>query len=786
MKHRLLLILLALVLIPALGGCGKQEEAPASYGALAITEVMPANKTTLRTPDGNFPDWIEVTNQGAEPVQLSGYGLSNQRDDLMKYTFPDQELAPGASVVVYASKNPSEDPWYAPFSLSKELEDLFLAHSDGTVISQFSYRDAESDLSILPDGTVTRYATPGYPNDDAGYQAWQSSLSMPQGLVISEVANSNDSLVPHDDEVYSDWVELYNNSDQPVDLSGYCLSDDEDTLGDHPLPQETLQPHSYTIIYCDEPEYDEEFSVFVTGFSLGSEERIFLGTPEGVTDGVSIRDIHGGCSYGRSPDGKGWLNFQEPTPGAENGQGFAMIAKTPEPSTPQGVYNDIISLPVVLEGEGTIYYTTDGTEPTTASEVYSAPFQVSKSMVIRAMSVVPGKMDSRILSASYIINENDTLPVLALVTDPANLYDDEKGIYVEGNHENYLYYWERPANISLFENGEQVFSEDCGLQLFGASSRVTEEKKSLRVNFKTKYGASKINCDLFGNGVTKFKSLVMRGGQDVPYAIFRSELMTRLGAETAALTVSDKYCVLYLNGEFFGIHCLMERFSPYYYAQHFGVPENTVAKEEYLLEDDAWMRELVDYAESVDMTTQESYEYFDERIDLDSMIDWFTLEAYAGHKDVQGNVRYMYSTVPGDKLKYCFYDLDLGFNYRSDRYYYLSEDEDYAIICQELLENDTFRRRFIQRTGQVLNTVLTDEKVLGVIDYYADLLDPEVPKERKLWNNGGAATYESWVEDVQDLRDYVTDSDMRESMIEDLDDQIGLSSEEIAILRGER
>ena len=780
MRQRLAALVLAAAVLAGLFGCGAAEPEPVTYGNLAITEVMASNKTALRDAYGEYPDWVEITNQGDAPVELKDYCLTKGQGGGSVFQFPDTELLPGEIVVVYCSdrEDYAASVYHAPFNLGKGGEDLSLRHADGTVVSEFSYSDAQADRSLLPDGTATARITPGYPNDETGYLSFLGSQRMPEGLMISEVMNTNEDVIAHDEDVYSDWVELYNNSAGAVDLSQYYLSDDDDQLQACRLPDRMLEPYGYTVIFCDDP--DESFTEFVTGFGLSTDDQVFLSGPEGLLDAMAVSGIPAGYSYGRTP-GQGLAYYANPTPGAANGQGWTMIAETPVPSVPQGVYDDADSLTVSLRGEGTIYYTTDGSEPTRSSQIYSAPFELTKSAVIRAYAVSDDKLDSPIMTASYIIGEHHTLPVVALVTDKKNLYDEETGIYVEGVNDNLYEDWERPANVSLFEGGAEVFGANCGIQLFGHSTRY-EEKKSLRVNFRSKYGNSGVKADIFGDGVNKYKSFVLRGGNEEGYSIFVSEILTSLAKGTHLLTQSDKYCVVYLNGEFFGIFCLIERFSPTYYATHVGAEEYTVEKIEHATLGDQAMSRLIEYVETHDMSLQSSLEYVEAQVDLDSMIDWYTFQAYGCHKD-SGNVKWM--LADGHKIQYCFHDLDLSFQAREDWYGYLDEVDDHTVMMRYMLENSTFRARFINRTAEILNTVLTDENVLARIEYYYNLLKPEIPRERALWYTD-ISSEETWERDVENLRSYVRDQDIHEEMINSLDEKIGLTNEEIAILRGEQ
>ncbi|MBQ1317314.1 MAG: CotH kinase family protein, partial [Lachnospiraceae bacterium] len=765
-------------------------------------------------------DWLEITNNGEADVSLKDYYVSDDADEPLLFALPDRILKPGGQILIYADGTAAEETQeskaekktkqskadkdardskskasgedgsaegpgeiiHAPFKLSKDGERLTITHKDGTQIDVFSYAGSKKDYAILADGTLTEYATPGYPNDDFGYYEYLESLTMPEGLCITEVVNSNEGSILHDDYVTSDWIELYNHTGSTVDLSEYYVSDDMDEPMKAQLPAVTLGPEEYQVIFFDEAE--EWYKTYVTGYTIGSEDQVFLFDKSGsLVDAVTVHLIPNSCSYGRLADGK-YAYFQNPTPGRGNGAaGLTMIAKTPETSVAQGVYESAGALSVELSGEGQIFYTLDGSTPDITSRLYEAPIEIARTSVIRAVSVTPGKMTSRVMTASYIMNEGHVLPVLSLVTDEENFYDDEIGIYVTGNYDNYQQKWERPCSLTFFADGGTVFSEDCGVQLMGEGSRECE-KKSLRINFKAGYGKSKLEADVFGNGITKHKSIAIRAGEDMPYAIIRNDAFLKLAKPTNALTQDTRWCVLYLNGSYFGLYTLSERFSSYWYEQHYGVPEENMEIEKApVFEDDTHFKDLLAYAEENDMTDPEAYAYLSGQVDEDSLIDWIVLEAYSHNMDISGNVRYVYSldgTVP---MKYAFFDLDWAFEGSGDNFEVMTLDRQWNKIYNALMENEEFRARFIRRMGELLGGPLRKERMAQIIAEEADIIRPEVPRERSLWNLGGEKFVQDWEEEIDYLQNYLERVDVAEDMIESFRIEYGLSEEEEATLR---
>ncbi len=75
-----------------------------------ISEVMTSNMDTLQAADGSSPDWFELHNDGAESVNLAGYFLTDDPDDLSKWEVPAADLAANGYLVIFASGDDLRDP----------------------------------------------------------------------------------------------------------------------------------------------------------------------------------------------------------------------------------------------------------------------------------------------------------------------------------------------------------------------------------------------------------------------------------------------------------------------------------------------------------------------------------------------------------------------------------------------------------------------------------------------------------------------------------------------------
>ena len=247
----------------------------------------------------------------------------------------------------------------------------------------------------------------------------------------------------------------------------------------------------------------------------------------------------------------------------------------PQFSLPHGLY-DGGSLTVAMTGDAAakIFYTIDGSTPTTASTKYTSPLTIQKTTILRAIEQI-GDSLSPVGTASYIfINSvlsqpnnpagypaewgaytqkdfkylgnaiadyemdpemtNDAklrpkiieglkqLPILSIVTDKDNLFshenDEERGgIYIFTGPpvgDNTGHGWTRPASVELIGGPQQHdLSTSCGLRLHGGHGRLAEKnpKHSFRLVFKEKYGPKTLKYPLFGEEEpSKFDQLVIR------------------------------------------------------------------------------------------------------------------------------------------------------------------------------------------------------------------------------------------------------------------------------------
>jgi len=244
------------------------------------------------------------------------------------------------------------------------------------------------------------------------------SAGMAQTLVINEFMASNSNSGPDPQGQYNDWIEIYNNSSNTINIGGKYLTDDLSVSAKWQFPAGTsIQAGGYLLVWADE---DIDDTGLHANFKLNADcEEIGLFNSDGTTliDSVTFTAQSADISYGRYPDGSDtWRFFGFPSPGQENEGGFTGIVADTKFSHDRGFYDTSIYVIITTETSGaTIRYTTDGSTPDeTHGQVYTGPIQISTTTCLRAMAHKSGWMSTNVDTHSYIFLDD----VIQQATDP--------------------------------------------------------------------------------------------------------------------------------------------------------------------------------------------------------------------------------------------------------------------------------------------------------------------------------------------------------------------------------
>jgi len=295
---------------------------------LYINEFMASNDIAYPGPEGDYPDYIEIYNAGAEAVMLGGYYMSDDLADpeamfMIPDSYPDSvTVAAGGYILFYANKGQETSVMNLNFKLSGSGEQVGLWNTESAFVDSLTYGAQETDISYgrYPDGTDNW----GFMSDYTPGTANTNPSPAEVVLYINEFMASNDFAFPGPQGDFPDYIEIYNAGNEAVMLGGYYMSDDlEDPEAMYMIPDTypdsvTVAAGGHILFYANK---GQETSVLNLNFKLsGGGEQVGLWNPEQVVlDSITYMEQFTDTSYGRYMDGTdNWYFMSDFTPGATN------------------------------------------------------------------------------------------------------------------------------------------------------------------------------------------------------------------------------------------------------------------------------------------------------------------------------------------------------------------------------------------------------------------------------------------------------------------------------------
>lgn len=464
-------------------------------------------------------------------------------------------------------------------------------------------------------------------------------------------------------------------------------------------------------------------------------------------------------------------------------------------SRTSGFYNDEFLLSLSTDPGCSIYYTLDGSNPTDKSFCYTdaisikdnssdpnvfsviddistVPGQyfpstpVDKCNVIKAVAVDGNGAVSAVSTGVYFVGYQnkagyENIKIVSLSLDSSSLFDYEKGIYVtgkvydeQGNGEKQYYTtanytqkgseWERQATMTVFDNFDLSFQQEIGVRIHGGWSRAFNQK-SFNLYAREEYSGSNSFEESFF-GLDSLKTCMLRSGgfRDTYLTKIRDILNQEITGDMGFETQKSVPCILFINGEYWGVYNLQERFTEYYVKENYNIDKNDIAiicRDEL---DVGNSKDLEDYSNMVnffantDLSIEENYNLAADLLDIQSFIDYVSVETYVANADwLTNNVRLWRSRTVTDipyqdgKWRFMMYDTDdsanvgdishlCGANIDSFAHghwsgHLLSADNTIGIIFTSLLKNEGFRNQFSNSFIEMSNTVFEYEHVHEVL-----------------------------------------------------------------------
>lgn len=645
---------------------------------IAINEVMSSNVATLADEDGEFSDWIELYNYGTAPVNLDGYGLTDDPAAPFKWVLPAVTINSGQYLLVWASdKNRAipGQPLHTNFKISTGGETIVLTDPDNTVADQAPATGLEGDVSIgrQPDGTgpwlFFYTATPGTPNTGAGL----TQLLTPP-------------VFSHDSGLHTEAFNLTITSSDPSAVIVYTLDGSEPQLTN--LGGTTF---NYKNAYKLEPTDPVGSMLFETY------------TSNTYTAPLNI--------YDRSAE--------------------------PDRLTVKNTRQDPLYVP---------------------------PVPVRKATIVKARAFVNG-IGSKTVAKTYFVwpaGSPYQIPVISLQIQENYLFDYEDGIYTSGidfdtwranNPDNNQWWrpdwnnyarsgsqWEYPTHIEFFDPYmNSVMSLNGGFRIHGNNSR-THAIKSLRLYAKSEY--DEINMfehNLFDSQIpdatlpnnNKFKRLMLRGdgtGGAIAYDVVFHRVMQPVFAGVARI----KPAIHFINGEFWGLTAIRDRFDKHHYVNNYGLEEDNIVQidcggtncelDEGTNADYQDYINFRDFIIQNDMAIDANYTQVKNQLDIQSFIDHMVLEIYAANDSYERQlwkVRQPENQTFGDgkwRLNVKDFEASLKSNINWLEHWSNLSNSANESLLGHLLQNTEFKNQFINRFADLLNTAFIPERFNAIVN----------------------------------------------------------------------
>lgn len=599
-----------------------------------------------------------------------------------------------------------------------------------------------------------------------------------------------------------DWVELYNMSSSAVNLNGYYLSDKTGNPTKFQVSGNISIPAGgYLMVYASGRAQVVGTSEIHTNFKLTQtkSETILLSDPSGVlVDSVTIVPNQLLHSRGRTTDGSGaWSLFTSPTPSGSNVGAQLEYATKPTFSLAAGFFTSAQSITIITPDPNiTIRYTTDGSDPSGVSPIYSGPINIATTTVLRArcFSSTPNIPASFIETNTYFINVTHTVPVISICGNDLQTLLDGTQIEPEGS----LEFFGRDGILKAEVTGD-----------FNKHGNDSWAYPQRGVDFiaRDQYGYNhSVKHKIFPNKSRKqFQRLILKAGASDNYP-FEGQANSNYFGELGGAHIRDAYVqslsqsgdllldertydanVLYLNGQYWGLYETREKvddsdFLEYYYEQS----EQYKDSPNYIQYLATWggtnqeygapnaqidWNNFVSFVTGNNMAIQANFDIVTSQFKWKSLVDYMVLNSYIVNQDMLNwNTSWWRGLdTNGEKLKwrYTLWDMDATFNHYVN-FSGINNSGPTADPCQidhlpnlggqghipvlnALLNNPTFRQYYVSRYIDLSNTTFKCTNMIAVLDSLVNMITPEMPGQIAKW--GG--TIGEWQTNVQDLRNFI-------------------------------
>lgn len=419
---------------------------PAKANTTKILSKMPDDEETAAAADNELPlanatrsdvpirinevcsapsdgenDWIELFNGSNRDLSLEGFFLSDDPDEPQKAVLPAWTVPANGYLVISLGTGADIQTGIDAFSLSSKGEQLYLFDGSLALIDGIGLPALHRGLVYArnEDGSFGYCGepTPGEQNSSLIFDEPLRTMRAESPIHINEALyrNKYSQIDAYGD--HSDWIELVNRGNRSVSLRGYYLSDDREDYMKWALPDVSLAPGAYLLVYLSGKdstgqELHAPFSVSESDggcwlYCANTLELEEIPYPAGLKENVSV---------GLNADGDP-VFYAYPTPGYDNAQAFADQEACGKP-----IGNVIISEVCAAAEEGDwVELFNRGDQPEILSEWYlSNDADERQKLSLNAITILPG-------AYHVVLLENETSPFSVSLSGSELILTDADG-----------------------------------------------------------------------------------------------------------------------------------------------------------------------------------------------------------------------------------------------------------------------------------------------------------------------------------------------------------------------
>ena len=583
-------------------------------------------------------------------------------------------------------------------------------------------------------------------------------------LVINEIMPANIDVCMDPSYNYGSWIELYNTSAQDIDITGWYLSNDAADKKQCPLGNRSriVTANGFLTLWFG---HLDDYCLNQIDFSMSYDGgQVFLFDPSGnEICSVEYQTIPARISYARTTDGgDSWSMTGYPTPGATNTTSKFASAQlsAPKVSIDSRIYTGQLSFNVDVPQGATLYYTLNGSTPVPGSQntmTGKSSFNVTGTEVYRFRLYKDGMLPSPVTTRSFIKTSNNYgVPVVSIVTANDGLYNTNYGMWAKGPNGkagngqddlcNWNRDWDRSVNIEIFDtNGNVILSQEAEITPSGRYSRAYTPHP-FKIKAKKNFGYDNYFpfTPFSDKPYNKYQSLKFRSGGNNYQARLKDAALQTIILRSGLNVDCQSYQPVhhYINGVYQGIINIREPNNKDYAYSNYGFDEDEVdcfkldhnnGGGGFTLTEgsrDGW-DEWVQLARTA--SHEQAYKRICEIVDIEEFANYMAIEFFLANQDWPRNNIKAFRHKDDGRFRFVVFDLDHSFGavnqatdinpfteFDSQEYYPEGGYKSAMVtVFHDMLQNDTFRKLFIDSYSIVANSVFYSDRVEPIVNELA-------------------------------------------------------------------